>query len=291
MNRSSSRVAVIGGHSAIATSLREYLPDATYFVRNNKAATDHLVQNYIDIAPQELEGYSTVINCAGLVRGGRERLCHANVALPIALASACRKAGVAKLIHVSSFAVYGSALHIGPATPVNPISEYGRSKLAGDLALLESAIRGCDPVIVRLPAIVDPDRRSGKVARLVKLWRALRAMPIPRSDVLRSMIGSRLAARVLVEVAFGSTSGVLHAADPEPFSYRRAAEAIRHGSGRRVWTLPLPRQAYRALAALAPAVSQSLFSDCVLEHKHNIAADAASELYSIIAAIAAWEQT
>ena len=60
-----------------------------------------------------------------------------NAQLPAELARACRRHGAA-LVHISTDAVFGR--QPGPyttETPPNPINEYGRSKLAGEIAVLD----------------------------------------------------------------------------------------------------------------------------------------------------------
>jgi UDP-glucose 4-epimerase len=258
------------------------------FVRQSAGASERQVADYADIGPVELAGFDVVINCAGAVAGSSAELDRANVDLPRSLARACCEAGVEALIHVSSFAVYGDARTISSTSPPNPRSEYGRSKLRGDEALLELT-DGTGPtvILVRLPAIVDPAKPDGKVARLVRAWRGVGIMPMPLGDIRRSMISARLASRVLSAVSVGAASQVLLAADPEPFSYGRAAEAIGKAAGARVRTLPLPGAALIPLRILAPSLYSSLYGDSVLEPSSNVAAGWDSDLYETIEALAA----
>jgi dTDP-4-dehydrorhamnose reductase len=85
-----------------------------------------------------------VVNCAALAdvdRCEREQvLAHElNSVLPGRLAQECEVRGI-RLVHVSTDAVFGG--EPGPyeaKTPVSPINEYGRSKAAGEVAVLEAS--------------------------------------------------------------------------------------------------------------------------------------------------------
>jgi nucleoside-diphosphate-sugar epimerase len=71
------------------------------------------------------------------------------------------EAGVEGVTHVSSSAVYDiSSMPVTEETPVNPIGQYGMSKLAADHAALRHAARGVPINVVRPRTVVD-ERRAG----------------------------------------------------------------------------------------------------------------------------------
>jgi nucleoside-diphosphate-sugar epimerase len=287
MGLSSSKIGIVGGHSAIARQLRtSHLPDALSFIRGSAAPGEREVSSYQAIGAADLRGLEAVINCAGAVRGPRQTLEPANVELPRRLAEACSAAGVSRLVHISSFSVYGDAAEIDAGTRPDPSSDYGRSKLAGDEALMRSAGSGLEAIVVRFPAIVDPTRRSGKTAQLIALWARMGILPVPAGDVRRSMISSALAAKALADIALGGGPRLTLAADPEPFSYAGAAAAIRAVRGRPVHRLRLPSMAFAPLRLFAPALATSLLGKSVLEPGSNFAALYPSDLFSTLGALA-----
>jgi len=188
-------------------------------------------------------------------------------------------------VHISSFSVYGDAERIGGATPEVPRSAYGRSKLRGDQALLEAGDGAFEPVIARFPAILDPLRPKGKVALLLSAWRRLRVLPVPARDIRRSMISTAMVADVLAELAAGHRSGIVLAADPVPFTFARAAQAIRKAGGSRVHCARLPDFAFAPLRAAAPGLHASLFADSLLDPAANFARDRHSDLFAAIGAM------
>ena len=283
------RTMVIGGNGAIAVALRRsHLPGATYVVRSGAGPSDRLVDNYRNLAATDFAGYDAIINCAGAVSGGPGELEHANVDLPVTLARAARAAGATVFVHVSSFSVYGRAESIGTATPARPLTPYGRSKLAGDEALLSLADERFRPVVVRFPAIIDPERAKGKVARLISAWLRLGFIPTPSRAVRRSMISTSLAARVIAEVANAPTAAVILAADARPFTYEGVVQAIDDRLGRQLGVMPLPSAILAPLRLLLPrGAYQSMFGDSMLERDSNFAAAMPSDLHATIAKLAA----
>ncbi len=281
---------VLGGNSRLAGALRRHLPDhARYAARETTDPRCLAVGDYAKVSPALFAGVSTVINCAGIIAGDPASLRRANVDAPVHLATLAQEAGVERFVHVSSFSVFGRVRHIDARTPVRPESEYGRSKLAAEEALLALATRDFAVVPVRLPAIVGGGERD-KLRRLIALWLRVRRLPVPRTPVERSMISIDLAAQVLAEVAKGQECGVVQAADPILFTYREAAAAIRGATGRSIGVVTLPDIATRSLERVAPGLAASLYESSVLAAADNRAAPLASDLYRVIARLAQQEK-
>ncbi len=98
---------------------------------------------------------------------------------PAHLAAACRNAGV-RLIHVSTDYVFGggkAGLEYDESEPPDPVNEYGRSKLMGEMAVLESLV---DAVVLRVSFVFGP----GRTTFLDKILEKARgtAGPIPVVD-------------------------------------------------------------------------------------------------------------
>lgn len=76
------------------------------------------------------------------------------------LLEACRDAGVAKLVHTSSSAVFGvpATNPVLPTTVPRPAEAYGQAKLAAEWAVLRAAADGLDATIVRPRTILGHGR-------------------------------------------------------------------------------------------------------------------------------------
>jgi nucleoside-diphosphate-sugar epimerase len=115
-----------------------------------------------------MKGVTHVIHCAGLVKALRIREFYAANQLGTRhVVAAANAAGVRRLVHVSSLAAAGPGTAAQPARESDvprPVSEYGRSKLAGEQEVAEHCTT--EFVILRPPAVYGP--RDGEFLRLFK---------------------------------------------------------------------------------------------------------------------------
>lgn len=286
---SGSKILVIGGDSQIGRAIRSMSPPGARFLVRRPALTpdEHTVTDYAAVPPDLLDDTDVMINCVGVSQGSSTALFKINVDIPLALARRALTSPVRHIVHVSSFSVYGPREPISRHAAVAPQSEYGQSKAEADQALLELASADLDVTAVRLPAIV---RRGGndKLNRLIRMWMRTRTMPVPKTPVLRSMISADLAARTLLWCAREGVFGIVHAADPEPFEFHRAAKVISKFAPRNVACIRAPELLLDALACAAPQLSRSLYANSILDKADNVAIDAdlSSDLYEIISDIA-----
>ncbi len=115
-----------------------------------------------DAVGRAVDGCDVVVHNAALVpvtRAGHE-FHEVNVEGTRTVLEACRRAGVANVVHISSSAVYGttSRLPITEDAPAAPIEAYGRSKAEGDQVAREFARRGLPVTIMRPRTLVAPGR-------------------------------------------------------------------------------------------------------------------------------------
>ena len=145
--------------------------------------------------------------------------------------------GVQRLVHLSSLAAGGPALPQRPAReddPPAPVSEYGRSKLAGEQEVGNSC--QSDYVILRPPAVYGP-----RDAEFLRLFRAVRSHVFPRLS-LQPL--SLVFARDLADVAVAcltlpaASRRTYYVASPEVTTARALAGEIAAQMG--TWALPVP---------------------------------------------------
>lgn len=263
-------ILVVGGGGRIGATVAARLGTrARIVVRRPVVDPDALVVADYGMLPViAFDGISRVINCVGISTGSRDLMEQVNVRMPLRLAASARDAGVRHVVHVSSFSVYGGATWIDRTTLPAPTSDYGRTKLAADEALGALPCPGFDVALLRLPLVYSPDA-LGKLGQLLRLWRRLRILPVPRDDVRRAMISVELAAEVVEQmITRPPTSGVLFAADPQPFTYRDAVRA----RGERLHGVELPQAVTRAAQRIVPTLADRLFADSQLSEVDNLAA-------------------
>ncbi|MFH1539104.1 MAG: NAD-dependent epimerase/dehydratase family protein [bacterium] len=171
--------------------------------------------------PSGKDGSMTEVNA-----GGTERLVRA-------LQSVGRSP---RLVFASSIAVFGpcrNGLPLSNDSPLNPISDYGRSKLKAEAAVLgyERA------VIVRLPMVVGPgDRVTGRFEKLART----RVFPVTPKRFCT--IDARDAARLFCHLAKAADAeGRIHTvSDGESYSWRDVARHFGELRGRGVFAFTIP---------------------------------------------------
>lgn len=140
-----------------------------------------------------LRDNQTVIHLAYMWSAGES----ANIEATRNLLAACRDAGVRRIVHVSTAAVVGRADKpwVDEATPCNPATEYGRTKLAIEQLMRDfSASCDVDVVLLRPTSVFGPGG-----APLEKLCRDLRQQGWPKNYLRASLFGRRTTNLVHIE--------------------------------------------------------------------------------------------
>ncbi len=255
-------VTVVGGNSAVGVCLRALLPNANFIVRAASTAGDVVVADYRDIPAIAFRRGGSVIIVTGVVNASPPELKRVNVDLARQIAARAAESGSSRIVHLSSFSVYGRASQISSETAEAPTSHYGLSKLEAEHAIATYQSAGIDVISARFPAIVGT--RKDKLAQLVALWSRLGMVPIPRTDVRRSMITTETCALTLAALAEHGGPQLVLAADAMPFSYGFVSE-----QSRRLKTIKIDAAVLRLLSTVAPGVSASLWQDSFLAAHDN----------------------
>lgn len=173
-----------------------------------------------------------------------------------AVAQACRRAGVARLVYVSSLAVTGPSERGRPVdetTPPRPLTPYGRSKLAGERSVRES---GAIFTIVRPPIVYGPrDRQTLRLFRMAR--RGLVPLLGDGSQELSLVHAADLADALVAAAASPAAAGrTYHAAHPDIVTQRALVEEIGRAVGSRPRLVPIPGSAMRVALAVSGAVAR-----------------------------------
>ncbi len=220
-----------------------------------------------------------VVHLAGLTAArSRSELFAVNARGSAALVDAVRSAGrgVRRLVLVSSLSAAGPATRgvalRGDEEP-SPVSDYGRSKLAG-----EEALRGLDLewTILRPPAVYGPRDRE-----FLRLFRAARGGWAPvfggGAQELSLVYAGDLAEAIVCCLEQAPPRGVYYPAHPQILTARELVESIARVVAGRSRVVSIPRAAVRAMLWISGGAARAVGRATVL------GPDKASELLA-----AAW---
>jgi nucleoside-diphosphate-sugar epimerase len=204
-----------------------------------------------------VEGAEVVHHVAGAIAARSEAdFMRVNGEGTARVAEAARAAGVRRFVYVSSIAVSGPSVRGKPmdeAGAARPITPYGRSKRAGEEAVVRS---GVSYTIVRPPVVYGPRDRA-----LLRVFRIARRGYAPLlGDGLQELsliFAPDLARALLAAAASPAAEGrTYHAADPEVVTQRELVRAIGRACGRTVRTVAVPAPVVRALIAVTAVAAR-----------------------------------
>lgn len=190
-----------------------------------------------------VQGADVVVHCAGVLDApSQDAFDTVNVEGSVHVARAASAARVRRLVYISSQAVAGATRSGAPRTEDDapaPISPYGRSKLAGEVACFTHA-GGVEVVSIRPPSIYGP--RDEAFLRMVRLIRSHlqpvtgvlgpeRRISIVHVDDVCAAVWLGATHSRAPGRAYFVTDGVYHPLE-------NITSAIRDALG--TWTIPLP---------------------------------------------------
>ncbi|HIZ45561.1 MAG TPA: sugar nucleotide-binding protein [Candidatus Olsenella pullistercoris] len=200
--------------------------------------------------------YGTVINCGAYTAvdraeapEGRAACWGANATGPALLARACAERGVT-LVHVSSDYVFdGSADNHGEGEPLSPLSVYGQSKAAGDLA-----VAGCPRhYVVRSSWVIGEGRNFVRTMAALSRRCADPSDPLGRVTVVDDQLGRLTFADQMAEGILwllGYRDGDLEPSSPAPYGTYNLT-----GSGRVASWADVAREVFDATCGNGEAVA------------------------------------
>lgn len=244
---------VASGHEVVAVPA----PRAT--ARGSDAAdlraqAKEIVASRPDVV-ERVCGCDVVVNAAGdpdASSSDRVALFGANALVPAVMLAACRRAGVPRLVHVSSAVVQADAARLDDAPAVAGFSPYSDSKIAGE-AVLEGVGAGPHVVVYRPPSVHGPDRRVSRMT--ARIARSRLASVAGRGD--------RPSPQALIENVASAVAFLATSADPPPPRVTHPSEGLTTADVMRLLgaghePLHLPAPAAGAALALARAAGRWL---------------------------------
>lgn len=209
---------------------------------------------------QAMEGQDLVCHAAALVPGSgadEDGFNRVNVSGTRIVCEAAIKAGVSRLLHVSTVHVFG--IHPGQrvdetATPSEPPHPgYDASKARAESAVLEFAAKSLDAVVVNPTVVFGP--RSRHSGRLINMFLRGRLPIIPLPNRVLSLVYSRDVARGARMALETGEQGERYILAGPSVSVREFIDTLAQVSGRRAPRISLPGWAAAAGVAALWGVS------------------------------------
>jgi nucleoside-diphosphate-sugar epimerase len=203
-------------------------------------------------------GTDTIVHLAGVVNAVSERhYTQVNVDGTRAVVRAAQAVN-ARLVHISSLSVAGPASAVAPSTeasPPNPMTPYGRSKLASE-RVVQAAV-GLRWTILRPAIVYGPGDRS-----LLPLFRWAKRGILPiigRQDAAYTFVHvSDVARAIAAVIGSGADGQVFFVGHPRVVTPTDLDEQIRFAIGRsRALTVQLPRPIVCLAALLGEGIGRA----------------------------------
>jgi len=262
------KILITGANGFIGARLCQELSNRSISFR--ATARNANENNYADFVRCDLEtteslnqlidGCDIVVHLAGRAHVTRddsqEKYQVANEFVTQRLANAAVQNGIARFVYISSIKVNGESS--GPGLPIrqsdtpNPLDNYGRSKLAAELALQEICrVNNMDYVIIR-PTLVYGKGVKANFSALISAVK--RGLPLPIATVknVRSMIGINNLIDLIVATCTNpkAANQTFLASDGIDTSTPALVRLIAASLNRRSRIFPFPISILRLLAAL-----------------------------------------
>ena len=209
-----------------------------------------------------MKGIDTVIHAAGLAhvtdssgRNDVEAFRKANVDATVAVCNAMRRAGVGRLIMLSSIA---AKLLEG---------EYGRSKLAAEEAAKESLPEGAEYVFLRPPMVYGPGS-PGNLKKLIRLIGMRIPLPFGSITGKRSLCSAANLAEAIERIVTAPSIGraTYEICDDERVTLAEITRALGGGMGVTPLLVPFPPKLLAFLLGIvAPGLPNSLLESVTLD--------------------------
>ncbi|MBD0692265.1 NAD-dependent epimerase/dehydratase family protein [Streptomyces sp. CBMA123] len=269
-------VALTGATGFIGSAVRAALQargvPVRALVRGEPVADGHTTWVPGDLADRAAldglcAGTGVLLHLASLVDGGAEDCAAVNDRGTAAVMAAATRAGIGRIVHLSTTAVYGEGPHPGigvDEVPAAPKSEASRTRLLGEGHALAAG------AVVLRPALVTGAGDRWVVPALAELARRVPGR-WAGGDSRLSLVDRTDLARLITALALDAPApvrGVHHAAHPEPVRSAELLDALA-----RLGLLPAPdgpalswEECLRLLAATPGRVSERQFVMIARDH-------------------------
>lgn len=227
---SGDKILIIGKNGFIGSSLAEWLR------RNNYAVTSVSARNE-EWRTVNLSEYKTIINASGIAHRKEEKTNSSiyykvNRDQVLESAEKAKAKGVSQYIYISSMNVYGdTGKAVNRNTSINPDSIYGKSKRAGEDAILALEDKSFRIAIIR-PPVVYGYGCKGNIRILLKAAKYLFIFPCyPNRRSMVDIINLCELIRIIIDK---NDRGIYHPQNKDYISTWKMLQTIAFYNGKKI---------------------------------------------------------
>lgn len=264
-------IVITGKTGYIATSLRKFLNTKSKDIKcDQKSIQNDAISNLC------LNNTDVLIHLAAIVHKkeittSETEYYQVNTELTHQLAIKAKASGVKQFIFFSTMAVYGKTQgEINSETNLNPITFYGKSKLAAEKLLKELQDENFKVIIIRPPMVYGP-RCPGNYTLLSNFSR--KTFIFPKVDNKRSMIFINNLNEFVYQLIQNEESGVFHPQDAQFINTSLMVKEISKVHSKYIYFSKLTAYLMKAIIGKQPIylkVFGDLYYDKELStYKHN----------------------
>jgi len=272
-------ILIIGGNSYIAKNFIKKYQNKYNITTISRSATGFeqniICKDYFDIAEDILASTDVIINCAAIVHNQKKKVSpdeymKVNYELPVHIAKQAKKAGVNIFIQLSTMSVYGNDEYIDRSTKENPLTPYGKSKLAADMELQKLSDTSFKVAILRFPMVYGPGA-PGNIASLIKLIKTGLPLPLYDTKNQRTFTYIENLLSYLNAVIEKQVEGILLLGDLQSISTSELVQSISSSMNKKTILFKLPKWLCNILTIFVPGIMTKLYGSCVIDSSDSLA--------------------
>jgi UDP-glucose 4-epimerase len=226
------KVLIIGANSYIGTKFKEYVYNVTMY----NLEIDMVSASNGDWKKMNFSEYDTILHLSAIVHKKEKKSMmdlykKVNYELAVDAAKKAKGSGVGQFIFMSTAAVYGNINGcIMKDTKTNPVTLYGKTKLAAEDEIMKLNDSTYHVAIVRPPMVYGKGCK-GNYKRLIKLAKFTPLFPAYHN--IRSVIHIDVLSKYILELIINKGKGYLHPQDDEYMDVCEMVKMIREEAGKK----------------------------------------------------------
>lgn len=232
-------VLITGSRSYIGSNIKKWLIDKGHYVEELEVRS----KRYKDF---DYSGFNTIVHVAAIVHKAKENISweeyyDVNVMLTYNIAKLAKLAGVKQFIFFSTMGVYGQRKKlpngniVDKYTKLNPIDNYGKSKLMAEQKLGELSDTNFKIVIIRPPNVYGMGCPGNYISKFGKVARIFPVFPYAYEYSKQSFLYIDNLCELIFLIILNQSQGLFLPQDERQISSVELIKIIADGKGYKIY--------------------------------------------------------